>query len=291
MKALVEVITSLSFAKRYDFGPSIVISFDVESPADSYIQDINMAKDLGSRGRIGLARLIEVAGDYEVPFTLFSTGHALLKECRGHKSVITIIKRNKKYGFRAGEYVWHLVDPGSNYVENPEFYYGDLIEEAVKSGIGEIASHSFSHVPYPLVDDEVAENDLKRSIGALRLHGIEAFSFAFPFNLAGKFHIFQKHGIKIVRIGHRALWAISYRNGTVIVKTHITDLSINHLKHWKKIADLLSKKKTLLSWYLHPVSLYDENMFSLFKEIIKYFKNKEITFLTFKELYDAIRLT
>jgi peptidoglycan/xylan/chitin deacetylase (PgdA/CDA1 family) len=291
MKALVEVITSLSFAKRYDFGPSIVISFDVESPADSYIQDINVAKDLGSRGRIGLARLIEVANDYEVPFTLFTTGHALLKECRGHKSVIRIIKRNRKYGFRAGEYVWHLVDPGSNYVENPEFYYGDLIEEAVKSGVGEIASHSFSHIPYLLVDDEVAENDLKRSIEALRLHSIEAFSFAFPFNLAGKFHIFQKHGIKIVRIGHRTLWAISYRNGTVIVKTHITDFSITSLKHWRKIADLLSKKKTLLSWYLHPVSLYDENMFNLFKEIIKYFKNKEITFLTFKELYDAIRLT
>jgi peptidoglycan/xylan/chitin deacetylase (PgdA/CDA1 family) len=95
----------------------------------------------------------------------------------------------------------------------------------------------------------------------------------------------------MVRIGHRALWAISYRNGTAIVKTHITDFSITSLKHWRKIADLLSKKKTLLSWYLHPVSLYDENMFNLFKEIIKYLKNKEITFLTFKELYDAIRLT
>jgi peptidoglycan/xylan/chitin deacetylase (PgdA/CDA1 family) len=291
MKALVEVITSLSFAKRYDFGPSIAISFDVESPADSYIQDINAAKDLGFRGRMGLARLIEAASDYEVPFTLFSTGHALLKECRGHKSVIRIIKRNRKYGFRAGEYVWHLVDPGSNYVENPEFYYGDLIEEAVKSGVSEIASHSFSHIPYSLVDDEVAENDLKRSIEALRLHGIEAFSFAFPFNLAGKFHIFQKHGIKMVRIGHRALWAISYRNGTVIIKTHITDFSITSLKHWRKIADLLSKKKTLLSWYLHPVILYDENMFNIFKEIIKYLKNKEITFLTFRELYDVIRLT
>jgi peptidoglycan/xylan/chitin deacetylase (PgdA/CDA1 family) len=286
-----EVLAGLLLNRSLVFGPVILISFDVESPIDSYIRDIDTAKNIGHRNRIGLARLIEVASDYEVPFTLFSTGHALLKECRGHKSVIRIIKRNRKYGFREGEYVWHLVDPGSNYVENPEFYYGDLIEEAVKSGVGEIASHSFSHIPYSLVDDEVAENDLKRSIEALRLHGIEAFSFAFPFNLAGKFHIFQKHGIKMVRIGHRALWAISYRNGTVIIKTHITDFSITSLKHWRKIADLLSKKKMLLSWYLHPVSLYDENMFNLFKEIIKYLKNKEITFLTFRELYDAIQLT
>jgi len=286
-----EVLASLLLNRSLDFGPVILISFDVESPIDSYIREIDTAKNIGHKNRIGLARLIEAASDYEVPFTLFSTGHALLKECRGHKSVIRIIKRNRKYGFRAGEYVWHLVDPGSNYVESPEFYYGDLIEEAVKFGVSEIASHSFSHIPYSLVDDEVAENDLKRSIEALRLHGIEAFSFAFPFNLAGKFHIFQKHGIKMVRISHRALWAISYRNGTAIVKTHITDFSITSLKHWRKIADLLSKKKTLLSWYLHPVSLYDENMFNLFKEIIKYLKNKEITFLTFRELYDAIQLT
>jgi hypothetical protein len=43
-------------------------------------------------------------------------------------------------------------------VEYPEFYYGDLVKEAIKSGVEqEISSHSFSHIPYPLVDDETAE--------------------------------------------------------------------------------------------------------------------------------------
>ena len=285
-----EVLAGLLLNRSLDFGPVILISFDVESPIDSYIQEIDTAKNIGHRNRIGLRRLLDVSYAYETPFTLFSTGHALLEKCNGHRTLIRIVRRNRKYGFLIGEYNWHVLDPASNYVEYPEFYYGDLIKEAIKSGVRhEIASHSFAHIPYPLVDDETVERDLNMSIEALQSHGLKPYSLAFPFNLVGKTHILLKHGIKIVRIGHKGIRNVTYKNGLVMVKTNITDLGINSLQWWIKIINLLVKKKTLLSWYLHPITLYNDKAYKTFEEIVKYMINKkDINFLTFKDIYNYV---
>jgi len=290
-KSLMEVLTGLLLNRSLDFGPIILISFDVESPIDSYIQEINIAKNIGHRNRIGLRRLLNVSYAYEVPFTLFSTGHALLEKCNGHRTLIRIVRRNRKYGFHIGEYNWHVLDPASNYVEYPEFYYGDLIKEAIKSGVGhEIASHSFAHIPYPLVDDETVERDFNMSVEALQSLGLKPYSLAFPFNLVGKTYILLRHGIKIVRIGHKGIRNVTYKNGLVMVKSNITDLSIDSLRWWIKIIDLLVKKRTLLSWYLHLVTLYNDKAYRIFEEIMKYLTKKEVNFLTFGKLYDYITL-
>lgn len=259
MRALIEVLSTLIFTKSYDFDPAIVISFDVEAPIDPPIQDLNYAKELGFRSRMELKRLLEISNAYGIPFTLFCTGHALLKGCKGHKTVIKILKKNRRYNLHVGEYLWHAVDPASNYVEYPEFYYGDLIDDITRSSaMHEIASHSFSHIPYPLVDDGTAERDLNASIEVLKSYGLKPYSFAFSFNLVGKTHILLKHGIKIVRVGHRSTRTITYNDGLVMVKSDVTDLSINSLRWWIKIADLLVKRRTLLSWYLHPITLYND---------------------------------
>jgi len=284
--SLLEVLADLLLNNKLDFGPAILISFDVESLLDSYIREIDVAKNIGHRNRVGFRRLLSVSYTYEAPFTLFATGHALLEECRGHRTLIRIVRGNGKYGFHVGEYDWHFLDPGSNYVEYPEFYYGDLVKEAIKSGVEhEIASHSFSHIPYPLVDDETAERDLTMSIELLESYGIKPVSFAFPYNLVGKTHILLKHGIKIVRVGHGSTRTITYNDGLVMVKSDVTDLSINSLRWWIKIADLLVKRRILLSWYLHPATLYNDEAYRVFEEVVKILIKKEVNFLTFRKLH------
>jgi len=116
LKALIEVLSTLIFTKSYDFGPANVISFGVESPVDSPIQDLNYAKELGFRSRIGLKRLLGISNAYGIPFTLFCTGHALLKWCKGHKTVIKILKskKSRRYNLHVGEYLWHAVGACSN---------------------------------------------------------------------------------------------------------------------------------------------------------------------------------
>jgi peptidoglycan/xylan/chitin deacetylase (PgdA/CDA1 family) len=278
-----EVLADLLLNNKLDFGPAILISFDVESPLDSYIREIDVAKNIGHRNRVGFRRLLSVSYTYETPFTLFATGHALLEECRGHRTLIRIVRGNGRYGFHVGEYDWHFLDPASNYVEYPEFYYGDLVKEAIKSGVGhEISSHSFSHIPYPLVDDETAERDLTMSIELLESYGVKPVSFAFPYNLVGKTQIFSKHGLRTVRVGHRMFQNITYKDGLVMVKSNITDFSVNSLRWWIKIVDLMVKRRTLLNWYLHPATLYDDKSYKLFEEIVKYMSKKEADFLTFK---------
>jgi peptidoglycan/xylan/chitin deacetylase (PgdA/CDA1 family) len=286
MKSIIELLTNLMLTNSFSTGPVVLISFDVESPIDSFSNDILSAKIIGSKNRLGLKRIIEISEVYDVPFTFFSTGHALLKECKGHKLKVKIVRENKRYGFRISEYYWHSIDPASNYVEYPEFYYGDLIDGIVKLGIKhEVASHSFSHIPYALVNDGMVSKDLSMSVEAVRSHNLELYSLAFPYNLAGKFYLLPKFGIKVCRVGHRAIRSISLRDNVLIVKTCITDLNIGFLYLWFKIIDLLTKRKSLLSWYLHPITLYDEKTFKLFKEIIKYLKYKRVYFLTFKDLY------
>ena len=280
-----EVLSTLIFAESYDFGPAIVISFDVESPVDSPIQELNYARELGFKSRMGLKRLLEISNAYGIPFTLFCTGHALLKGCEGHKTVIKILKKNRRYNFHVGEYLWHAVDPASNYVEYPEFYYGDLINNITRSSaMHEIASHSFSHIPLPLVGDGTAERDLNASIEVLKSYGLKPHSFAFPFNLVGKTYILLKHGIKIVRVSHRSIQHITYNNNLIMVRSDITDLSIDSLRWWIKIADLLVKRRTLLSWYLHPITLYNDRAYRIFEEVVKYLLKKRINFLTFRKL-------
>jgi peptidoglycan/xylan/chitin deacetylase (PgdA/CDA1 family) len=287
--SILGVFADLLFNNKLDFGPAILISFDVESPLDSYIREFDVAKNMGHRNRVGFRRLLSVSYTYEAPFTLFTTGHALLEECKGHRTLIRIVRGNRKYGFRVGEYDWHFLDPASNYVEHPEFYYGDLVKEAIKSGVGhEIASHSFSHIPYPLVDDETAERDLTMSTELLESYGIKPVSFAFPYNLMGKTQLFSKHGIRIVRVGHKMVRNITYKDGLVMVKSNITDLAVDSLRWWIKIVDLMVKRRTLLNWYLHPATLYDDKAYKLFEEIVKYMIKKEVNFLTYRKFIHSV---
>jgi len=289
MKAIIEVLINIMLENSFSIDPVVLINFDVDNPIDSFSDDILSAKIIGSKNRIGLKRIIETSERYDVPFTFFSTGHVLLKECKGHKLKVKIVRENKRYGFHIGEYNWHSIDPASNYIEYPEFYYGDLIDEIVKSGIKhEVASHSFSHIPYALVNDEMISKDLSMSVEAISSHNLKLYSLAFPYNLADKFYLLSKFGIKVCRVDHRAIHSVSLKDNVLRVKTHTTDLSIDSLYLWLKIIDLLIKRKSLLSWYLHPITLYDENAFKLFKEIIKYLKYKHVYFLTFKDLYRTL---
>ncbi|MEM0173466.1 MAG: polysaccharide deacetylase family protein [Sulfolobaceae archaeon] len=279
------------FNRRFE-QPMVLISFDVESPVDSYDNDFTKAKIAGVKNRIGLKKLIDLSERYETPFTLFCTGHALLKECKGHNLHVNIYKKNPKYGFHVGNYSWHYLDPASDYTQYPEFYYGDLIERFKKSNIGhEIASHSFSHIPYALVDDNTVYKDLSRSFEVFETFLSEKpFSFSFPYNLAGKYHILSKFGIKICRIGHEVTNPITLRGGILAVRTHITDFALNDsLNSWIKIIDKIKKRKYLLNWYLHPASLYDEQKFNVFWQIISYLKRQEINMLTFRELYNILK--
>ena len=289
MKHMIEFLLISIFDKPLSLGPAALISFDVESPIDSPTKDIVSARSVGIKNRIGLKRIIDVSKTYETPFTLFSTGHALLKECDGHKIIINVLRGCKNHGLHAGKYYWHEIDPASDYIEHPEFYFGDLVEEAIKSGIKhEIASHSFSHIPYSLVDDETAIRDLKMSTEALNIHGLRTRSFAFPFNLVGKLYLLSRMGIRIARIGHRVLRSLSYKDKVLMVKTHITDLDISSSNILIKIMNSMVKRKMLLSWCLHAITFYDDRTFKLFEEIMKYLIKKEVNFLTFNDLYELL---
>jgi hypothetical protein len=81
-----------------------------------------------------------------------------------------------------------------------------------------------------------------------------------------------------VRVGHRRVRNVTYNDGLVMVKSNITDLSIGSQQKWFKIIDLLVKRRTLLSWYLCPVTLYNDRAYRIFEEVVSIVR-KEVNFL------------
>jgi len=157
LKNFFEVLVLLTLQKIKIL--SAIISFDVESPIDSPISDLNVALKEGTIERKGLENVITLVKELELPFTFFVMGHALLKECDGHKRRVEILTNNKY--FKRGLYIWSQIDPASNYVEFLGCTMGDLVEVIARSRLAEIGSHSFSHIPYSAVSDDTVLEDLR----------------------------------------------------------------------------------------------------------------------------------
>jgi len=282
-----EALVVLTLQKKTKI-PSAIISFDTESPIDSPVNDLNIALREGAKERKGLENIIALMKEFEISFTFFVTGHALLKECEGHRRRVEILKSSRY--FKRGLYTWSQIDPASNYVKYPELYYGDLVEVIARSRLAEIGSHSFSHIPYSAVSDDTALEDLRLVRSAFELYGLKLTSFAFPYNLAGKYHLLKMFGIKIARAGHFRMPRLYLnKDGLVVLRSHITDIPFGK-EIFEKLVKHAAKQGGVISWYLHPKTLTDDNNYKIFREVITAMKKHSIEFKTVSEFFNELIL-
>jgi len=145
-----------------------------------------LSKD-GKRERTALSCLLQIYREYDVSITWGIVGHLFLERCNGKHPVSYTPD-------------WYKDDPGTSLKRDPLWYGKDMVEEILNDPQNhEIASHSFSHVPFNSCSREVAEFEIEQCIKIAKEYGIKLKSFIFPYNLAGYFDLLEKYGFVTCR--------------------------------------------------------------------------------------------
>lgn len=133
-----------------------------------------------------IPRLLDLAEKHSIPLTFAVVGHLFLSKCRGHKNM-----PKPHPDFYEGD--WYKNDPKSSFPENKSWYAPDLIKEIKEAG-HEIASHSFTHIPFNYCSRKVAEAEVKESVKAARKAGVKMKSFVFPKNQVKYLDVLEENG-------------------------------------------------------------------------------------------------
>lgn len=99
-----------------------------------------------------LEKLLEQCDQLNIPITFNIVGHLLLDSCNG--------THDGPY-----EQGYFDADPGTDVNTDPLYYAPDLAKMIDDAAVDhEIATHTFSHVLFDTVDDEIADQELKHAI-------------------------------------------------------------------------------------------------------------------------------
>lgn len=257
--------------------------------------------------RMVIKRLLALSKKYDFPITWAVVGHLFLDQCKKNRNISH--PEIKKPNFSWLKRDWMERDPGTNLEKDPLWYGKDIVEEIKKIKNQEIASHSFSHVPFGSKEctAEVAESELKTCVDLAKKEGIGLNSFIFPYNLTGHLSLLKKYGF----ISFRGIQPnIIFAKGTLLTLCMVYNLlspspsvskpslveglvnipasmyffssrglkkiipSGTRFNKAKKGINKAIKKKKVFHLWTHPVDLTDESSFMELEEIIKYASEK-----------------
>lgn len=136
--------------------------------------------------RTALPKILNLCKKYYMPITVAVCGHLFLDSCKGHDDM-----PKPQPDYYEGE--WYKNDPKSSFSNNKSWYAPDLVEMLIESN-AEIASHSFSHIPFNYCSEEVAEAEVKECIRLAKEKNISLKTFIFPRNVPRHLDVIKKHG-------------------------------------------------------------------------------------------------
>lgn len=144
--------------------------------------------------RVIIKKILALSRKYNFPITWAVVGHLFLDKCQKKRNIFH--PEVKKPNFSWPRRDWMAKDPGTNLKEDPLWYGKDIIEIIKEAKNQEIASHSFSHVPFSAKEctEEVANSELKACAELASKEKIKLSSFVFPYNLTGHLDLLKKHG-------------------------------------------------------------------------------------------------
>jgi len=157
----------------------------------------------GLEERNHVPALLKLFDTYKIPITWATVGHLFLKECsknehgKAHPDMIRPAHfENRNWCFDSGD--WYDHDPCTNYLTNPAWYAGDLVEQILQSETAhEIGCHSFSHID--LTDKncppELAVSELNACILLAFENNIQLKSMVFPGGTIGNHKTLKEKGV------------------------------------------------------------------------------------------------
>jgi peptidoglycan/xylan/chitin deacetylase (PgdA/CDA1 family) len=219
----------------------------------------------GRMARENLPKIIEILECYNIPITFATVGHLFLEQCKkgDHDWMARIPYFDEHWKFTQGD--WYDQDPYSNYIESPEWYASDLIQNICRSKVRhEIGTHTFSHIDFsykncPLA---VADDEIKMCVNTANSLGISLKSIVFPGGTWGNIEIIKKYGIQIYRRHIKHDLAYPYRDEFgVLVSPSSGCLEYNIDYNWtpeyffKRLMKYITKAiktNTVAHFWFHP---------------------------------------
>jgi hypothetical protein len=194
--------------------PVITISIEVELGWGSHFQQNPNYKSIISENREAetsiLNSLVKLCDNLEIPVTFDFVGHLFLDECDG--------KHDGPYNAD-----WFSCDKITS--NGRLFYAPDLVEVVKSSSIDhEVATHTFSHVLFDRVNEDVADRELQLAKEVHNQAGLPSpSSLVAPQHKRPPLNVIQDHGIDTIRSpdqnAKRGNWPIQSLN--VIQRSNI----------------------------------------------------------------------
>lgn len=182
--------------------PTFVLSIDAElvwGSFDHTTPDRFAARYPDLRGTI--TRLLQTLEDFEVSATWALVGHLFLASCeRGQDGRAHPDLARPNFAWYPDD--WFSKDPCTDRSRHPLWYGDDIVDLVQGSRVAqEIASHSFSHIPYgdPGCSGAAAEADLSACVNLARERGLTLRSFVFPRNAEGHHRLLKEYGFSAYR--------------------------------------------------------------------------------------------
>ena len=269
------------------YKASLVISADFELGwAFRYSKANPNPVKMAERARRNFPFLLNKFEEYNIPITWATVGHLFLKECKNgdHDWMHRIpYFENRNWLYNRGD--WFDCDPHTYWENAKEWYAPDLIEKILNSKVKhEIGCHSFSHIDltYKNCPKEVADDEIKACIDAVKKWGIKLKSFVFPGGTYGNYEILKKYGLTSYRktLGYELSYPIVDKKGLVVipVSTGLDDNGLGwskgyFIKRYKKYINKAIKTGTVCHFWFHP-SLDRWFLYNVFPELLKYASEK-----------------
>jgi peptidoglycan/xylan/chitin deacetylase (PgdA/CDA1 family) len=219
----------------------------------------------GQIERANFPKIIKVLEEYNIPITFAIVGHLFLNNCQkgDHDWMQRISHFNNHWKFTHGD--WYDQDPYSDYKKAPEWYAPDLIQMIIDSEVNhEIGSHTFSHIDFSdkNCSKQVAEDEIKACIEAIKPYNRYVESIVFPGGTWGNIEVLKEYNLKIYRKKNDFDLAYPYRdNHGILVSTSSGSLEFNKLYGWsieyflqrlKKIINRAIDTNTIAHLWFHP---------------------------------------
>jgi peptidoglycan/xylan/chitin deacetylase (PgdA/CDA1 family) len=219
----------------------------------------------GQIERANFPKIIKVLEEYNIPITFAIVGHLFLNKCQkgDHDWMQRISHFNNHWKFTHGD--WYDKDPYSDYKKAPEWYAPDLIQMIIDSKVNhEIGSHTFSHIDFSDKNcpKQVAEDEIKACIEAIKPYNRYIESIVFPGGTWGNIDVLKQYNLKIYRKKNDFDLTYPYRdNHGLLVSASSGSLEFNQLYGWsieyflqrsKKIINRAIDTNTIAHLWFHP---------------------------------------
>ncbi|MEJ2595094.1 MAG: polysaccharide deacetylase family protein [bacterium] len=225
--------------------------------------------------------IIDTLDRYHVPITFATVGHLFLEKCAkgDHDWMTPVPHYDDHWKFTKGGWFQH--DPYSDVKKDKEWYAPDLIRMIQEAKAKhEISTHTFSHIDFSnkLCPPEVAKDDIRACMEAMKPYGLKPESIVFPGGTYGNIEVLKQYGFKIYRKNINVDMAYPYRDehGLLVTPTSLGFMrdfmswsADYYVYRFKTFLDRAVRTGTIAHFWFHP-SFDEWTRDNVFPEVMEY---------------------